>query len=484
MIDWATLSAAGFIGYVAAASSFVIAENRRPQATFAWVFLFIVAPGVGLVIYVLFGREMRDFSRNPRIRQRHDLDRGPEPLKAMLSSQEENVRALAERPGPQGRIASLVLHNGHSAITKENRLEILQDATAFYPRLLEDIRGAKHSVHMQFFSWGSDRFGQELKDVLLAKAKEGVEVRLLYDPLGSFWRMNPRYRWQLQAGGVQIAPTSRLYWLHTVSFRNHRKIAIIDNMTGYTGGINIGQEHLDGGRKFDGWRDTHVRFVGTAAVILQAVFAVDWANAVREDLFTPDKFPKIPPDTSEEDVPVQITVSGPDSRWRAIRQLYFALINSARNHVYIQSPFFILDETISEALKAAALAGVDVQIMLGDVGTGQYLPYWAANTYIAEVASAGAKFFIFPRNRYFHPKTISIDSEICSIGSANMDIRSFSINYELNAVIYDRGKTLELERAFARDRAECTPFDLEAYQQSRSLKRFRDSVARLFSPLL
>jgi cardiolipin synthase len=296
--------------------------------------------------------------------------------------------------------------------------------------------------------------------------------------------MSPRYRWELQGAGVKVAPTSRLYWLHTISYRNHRKIAVIDGTIGYTGGLNIGQEQVDGGKAFDGWRDTHVRIVGTAAVIMQSVFAVDWENAVGEDLFAPRYFPRVPPDTSDDDIPVQITVSGPDSRWRAIRQCYFALINSARHHVYIQSPFFILDETIAEALKAAALAGVDVEIMLGDVGAGLGLPYWAGNTYIAEVADAGAKFWMYRRDRYFHPKTISIDSEICSIGSANMDIRSFSINYELNAIIYDGGVTRQLEEAFRRDREDCEPFSLKAYRKSRSPRRLRDSAARLLSPLL
>jgi cardiolipin synthase len=476
-------ASAAFVVYVLAAGAFVVAENRRPQATFAWIFLFIVLPFVGVLIYILFGRELRDFSHKPRL-IRHDLDRGPEPLASLLRAQEKTLDFLGGLPGPQGRIARLVRSNGHSALTKENRLEILQNADTFYPRLMDDLRAAKTSIHLQFFVWASDAVGHALKDILLAKAAEGVQVRLLYDPVGSFWRMDPRYRWALQAGGVQVAPTSRIYKLHTISYRNHRKLAVIDGTIGYTGGLNIGQEHVDGGRAFDGWRDTHVRIVGTAAVILQAVFAVDWANAVGEDLFKLEHFAEVPPETSEADVPVQITVSGPDSRWRAIRQLYFTLITSAKRHVYIQSPFFILDETIAEALKASALAGVDVQVMLGDKGAGQYLPYWAGNTYIAEVAAAGAQFFIYRRDRYFHPKTISIDSEICSIGSANMDIRSFSINYELNAVIYDRATTLEVENAFNRDRADCEVFDLEAYQKSRSFSRFRDSAARLFSPLL
>jgi cardiolipin synthase len=482
-MDGWTWTGAAFAAYVLAAGVFIVAENRRPQATFAWVLLFVVLPGLGLLIYVLFGRELRDFGAIPRL-VHHDLDGGPEPLRALLRTQDETLSELAERRGPQGRVARLVRHNGHSALTAENRVEILQDADGFYPRLFEDLRAATRSIHLQFFVFAADAVGREIADILAAKADEGVEVRILYDPVGSIFRMGPRYRRRLKRHGIRIAPYAPLYRLHTISYRNHRKIAVVDNMIGYTGGLNIGAEHRDGGGKFAAWRDTQVRFVGTAAVVLQAVFAVDWKNAVGEDLFHAKHFPHVPDDTSEDDIPVQITVSGPDSRWRAIRQLYFAMIVSARRHVYIQSAFFVLDETIGEALKAAALSGVDVRVMLGDVGYGLGFAYWAGNTYIADVAGSGVRFFLYRRDRYFHPKTISIDSEICSIGSANMDIRSFSINYELNAVIYDAALARELEAAFLRDCDDCEPFSAEAYRRSRSLKRFRDSAARLLSPLL
>jgi cardiolipin synthase A/B len=469
--------------YALCSSIFIIADNRRPQATFAWMLLFVVLPGVGLIVYLLFGRELRDFSHKPGMIH-HNLDKGPEPLAALLSGQEDALKKLEKRAGPQGRIARMVRRNSHSALTEENHVEILQDASKFYPRLVADMIAARESIHLQFFVWASDSFGQELKAILLRKASEGVQVRLLYDPVGSLRRMSRLYKRELQAGGVKVAPYAPLYRIHTLSYRNHRKIAVIDDVIGYTGGFNIGQEHIDGGTTFSAWRDTHCRIVGTAALILQSVFAIDWANAVGEDLLKEKHFPTVPSTTSDDDVPVQITVSGPDSRWRAIRQLYFAMINSARDHVYIQTPFFVLEDTLAEALKAAALAGVDVQVMLGDVGAGNSLPYWAGYTYMADVASAGVKFFLYRRDRYFHSKTVCIDTEICSIGSANMDIRSFSINYELNAVIYDRALTAELEESFERDRENCEEFDLAEYQQARSLARLRDSAARLFSPLL
>ena len=180
---------------------------------------------------------------------------------------------------------------------------------------------------------------------------------------------------------------------------------------------------------------------------------------------------------------MQILTSGPDSEWAAIRQLYFFMIMSAERHVHIQSPYFILDASIAEALKLAALSGVDVRVMLSARESGNPLPTWAGNTFVLDVVRAGVKVFLYEAG-YLHAKTIVVDSEVCSIGSANIDVRSFSINYELNAVLYSRSLTRELEAAFERDLAHCTEFDLGGYQQRRVAVRFRDSVARLLSPLL
>jgi cardiolipin synthase A/B len=240
---------------------------------------------------------------------------------------------------------------------------------------------------------------------------------------------------------------------------------------------------MDGGPGFHFWRDTQLRIIGEGAALLQAVFMVDWYNAVKENLFSEAYFPKEATESSEDGVPVQILTSGPDSQWAAIRQLYSSMTVSAQQHVYVQSPFFIPDATIAEALKSAALSGVDVKVMLSARPSGNKLPDWAGNTYIADVVAAGVRVFLYERG-YLHAKTISIDSEICSIGSANIDIRSFSINYELNAVLYSRQLAKELETDFERDLAHCTEFDLAAYQKRNAALRFRDSLARLLSPLL
>jgi cardiolipin synthase len=295
--------------------------------------------------------------------------------------------------------------------------------------------------------------------------------------------LSPFYRRAMRAGGVRMEPYSPIWRLHTIGYRNHRRIAVIDGAVGYTGGLNIGNEHLDPGADFERWRDTHLRITGSATVVLQSVFAIDWRNAAGEDLLEGHFDASVPNSTRGRQAPVQITVSGPDSQWAAIRQLYFAMIVAARRTVRIQSPFFVLDASITEALKSAALAGVDVQVMISERGVGQIVPYWAGNTYADEVAAAGVKVHLYRRG-YLHAKTISIDGEICSIGSANMDIRSFSINYELNAVIYDRETAQELEATFDRDLAACALFDRDDYRRRPWPLRFRDSVTRLGSPLL
>jgi cardiolipin synthase len=310
-----------------------------------------------------------------------------------------------------------------------------------------------------------------------------VEVRLLYDPIGSFGDLRWKYIREMRAGSIKMYPFSPIYFFHTIGYRNHRKIAVIDGKIGYLGGLNIGQEHIDGGEEFSSWRDTHLRLVGESASVLQAIFAVDWYNATSEKLSAEIYFPPSNLDPTQADLPIQITTSGPDSQWQAIRQLYFFMILSAERHVYLQSPFFIIDASIAEALKAAALAGVDVKVMLAPRGAGNQMPYWAAHTYIKEMSEAGVQVYFY-QNGYFHPKTLNIDTEICSIGSANMDIRSFSINYEVNAIIYDKAVAQQLAQDFFNDMAHCTEFCLEDYEKSNVLLKLRDSIARLFSPLL
>jgi cardiolipin synthase A/B len=469
--------------YALGVTLFIILENRRPQATLAWMLVFFFAPGIGLLVYIFFGRDRKAFSKQSRLLMQ-DLEADARPLLApILSRQDAEITRLEAGSPSRRKLMMLVRHNSRSALTGGNMAEILQDAAEFYPRMMDDMKAARHSIHLQYFIWGADEFTEQLKEILVSKARAGVEVRLLYDPLGSRAHLSRAYVQDLTAGGVRMAPTSPLYRLHTISYRNHRKITVIDGAIGYIGGMNIGREHLSGGTDFESWRDTQVRIVGEGAAVLQAVFMVDWYNAVREDLFSAAYYPDAATEPSEGDVPVQILTSGPDSQWAAIRQLYFAMIVTAQRHVFLQSPYFIPDASIAEALNSAALSGIDVRVMISARPSGDPVPAWAGNTFMLDAVSAGVRVLLYEKG-YLHAKTISIDSEICSIGSTNIDIRSFSINYEINAVLYSERLARELEEDFERDLAYCTEFDPAEYRRRNVAVRFRDSAARLMSPLL
>ena len=462
---------------------FLLMENRRPQSTLAWMLVLFFVPGIGLLIYFFFGRDTKAFSKRRKLLMQ-DLEANARPLLSpILSRQDEELARLEDKSISHRKLAILVRRNSLSVLTTRNRVEIQQDAAKFYPSLIEDTKSAQHSIHLQYFIWAVDPFTDGLRQILIEKARAGVEVRLLYDPIGSKAHVGRRYVRDMFAAGIRMAPTSPPYQLHTVGYRNHRKITVIDGGIAYTGGMNIGQEHLDGGVGFDSWRDTQVRLMGESAAVLQSVFMVDWYNAVRENLFYAKYFPGDAMDPAEGDVPVQILTSGPDSQWAAIRQLYAFMIVTAQRHVYLQSPFFIPDATIAEALRAAALSGVDVKVMVSARPSGNRLPDWAGNTYIEEIVAAGVRVFLYEKG-YLHAKTISIDSDICSIGSANIDIRSFSINYELNAVFYSERIAKEVENDFERDLEYCSEFDPAAYRKRGTALRLRDSVARILSPLL
>jgi cardiolipin synthase len=477
-----TVLLAGGAVYALGVAAFLVLENRSPQSTFAWLFVILLLPVAGLVLYGLFGRELHAFSRERRLT--HLLEGTALAARAarLLDEQRANTAALAEGPaGEYARLAQMLWASARSPLTVWNRVEILQNASEKYPRLLDDLRAATASIHLLYYEWASDPFTEDIARLLAAKVKEGVEVRILYDPIGSLMMLEWRYIWRMRREGIQMEPFSRLYQIHTLSYRNHRKIAVIDGRVAYSGGLNMTEKHLTGPDGFSGWRDTHARVTGEAVSVLQSVFATMWHNTTGENLFQERYFPEAPDGGAA--LPVQVVSAGPDSRWKAIRHSYLAMLALARRHVYIQSPFLILDDSLAESMKTAALAGLDVQVMIAPRG-GELSPaYRAGMTYALDMARAGIKVFLY-QGAYFHAKTVCVDSAVCSIGSANMDIRSFTINYETNLVIYDQALTRELEDDFRADLRHCVPFSAEAYERRALPGRFTDSMLRLCSPLL
>ncbi len=469
--------------YLLSVAAFIVSENRTPKSTFAWMLVFAMLPLIGLAIYLFFGRGHKAFVRKFKIAEQ----RAPNAMAgwiAQVGAEHSRSLELFNNTNPTAsRIAKLLHSNSNSVVTTCNKLQVLQNADLAYPAMVASMERAKRSIHLHYYSWNADSIGERLLRLLTRKVAQGVKVRILYDPVGSFTTLSRRYLRQARNAGIQIMPFSSLWRIHTISYRNHRKIAVIDGRIGFTGGLNIGDEHIAPPPGFDRWRDTHIQIEGSAVWALQSIFLVDWINATDEALDPAAYFPDLSDGAKGALTPVQICLSGPDSEYEAIRQLYFEMITTAKHQVLIQSPFLILDETISEALKMKALSGVDVQVMISSAGPGQFLPYWAANTFAAEIARAGVDVQLYEAG-YLHAKTICVDGKICSIGSANWDIRSFSINYELTAVIYDDAVSAQLVSAFSEDLKGCVAFDPVAYAARPRLSRFKDSLARLASPLI
>jgi cardiolipin synthase len=465
---------------------FILLDNRTPQSTFAWLFLMLTFPVVGLFIYLFFGRSYKAFSNEGNLARIGSLSSlYTQVLKPLLDVQKDYVEKvrLEKTESYRQNLLNLVQRNSPSLLTSYNRVEILQDASEKYPRLLEDVRNAKSSIHLLYYIWSEDEYTTQLKGALIERAKAGVKVRALAD--ASCLNVSKQYLKDLRDAGVQIFPYmvfKKIGRLHSINYRSHRKIVVIDGKLGYIGGMNLDKEQLPGGNRLGSWRDTHLRVEGETALALQTTFAVSWYNTTREIFDAETYFP--PVDKSQLPItPVQITLGGPDSQWKAMQQLYFLMIVTAEKKVQIQSPFFIPDESLLEAIKAAALSGVEVEIMCSKHGTAIELAHRASFTYLADVARSGAKVYLYNKG-YFHSKTINIDSQVCAIGTANFDIRSFSINYEAMAVLYDAEKARELASDFENDLKSCEPFTWEEYQTYPLWRRLLNSFTRLSSPML
>ncbi|HJS20721.1 MAG TPA: cardiolipin synthase [Anaerolineales bacterium] len=475
-----------YVIYVCIVGGIILLDNRSPQSTFAWLFLMLSFPILGFLVYVFFGRGYKAFSRENKLARLGGLSTLYGTVIQPLRDIQDEYAEIVRREEPESyrqKLLSLVKRNSPSILTIYNQVEILQDVTEKYPSLLEDVRNAKSSIHLLYYIWSEDEFTVQLKDALIERAKAGVKVHALAD--ASCLNVSKQYLEDLRKAGVQLLPYKvfkQIGRLHTANYRSHRKIVVIDGKIGYIGGMNLDKEQLPGGNPLGSWRDTHLRIVGEGALALQASFAVSWYNTTKEIFDAETYFPKV--DTSQLPVtPLQLTLGGPDSQWKAMQQLYFFMIMTAEKKVQIQSPFFVPDESLLEAIKAAALSGVQVQIMVSKHGTAVELAHRASFTYLAEVVRSGAKVYLYDKG-YFHSKTINVDSQVCAIGTANFDIRSFSINYEAMAVLYDKEMADELAADFENDLKSCEEFSLAAYKASPLWRRLLNSTARLASPLL
>ena len=470
--------------YVLVSAIFLIFDNRKPSSTFAWLFVFITFPIIGILFYIVFGKNHRIIGKKRKGVEQNIIDK----FSAILSKDvlvHKKIKSNIEKSDLteyRSKIVSLLENNSYALLTENNQVDIIQNGGEKFALLKADLESAKKFIHMAYYIWRYDKLTCKIRDILIKKAQEGVEVRILVDALGSL-SLPKKYRTQLRNAGVEIYryfDFDSLFTLHTINHRNHRKIVIIDGNIGYAGGMNMGQEYITGAFGHNDWRDTHVRINGAGVKTLQAIFSLEWENTTHKKIYDKKYFPKAKKDIGK--IKMQTTISGPDSQWDSIKQMYFTMICTAKKTIYIQTPYFVPDEGLIDSLKTASLTGVDVKIIITGVPDNK-APYWAAFTYFEDLINAGIK--IYHYNKCFlHSKVIVVDSKICSIGTANFDIRSFTINYELMMVFYDKKVSSKLQNDLDNDLKECSQMTPEKYAAISSLAKFRNSVARLTSPLL
>lgn len=463
----------------------VILDNRDPESALTWIILFIFLPVAGLFFFLMAGinwKKRKLTAQNPEELFNRYFGREIEGQKRFISASEKHD----EENNDRYKLMNLLLRANHSILTTCNQYKVFTNGGDFFSNLLEDMETARHSIHMEFFIWKSDNIGNRIKDVLVRKAAEGVKVRLLFDGVGSLGRISKKYRRELREAGIEFRyflDLSAPFSIFRINYSNHRKIAIIDGDIAYTGGMNVGDEYIDGG-KFGHWRDTQIRLMGENICILQGIFITDWKNSNGSFLVSDDYFPDMSAESREctDHLPIQYAISGADSPWDAIQQLFFTMITNANKEICIQTPYFIPDKGLMNALVTAALSGVDVKLMITGV-PDKRIPFWAAHTYFEPLLKAGVHIYLY-RKGFLHAKTITVDREITSVGSCNMDMRSFHINYEINTMIYDTEKAAEMTDIFDEDLKHCLEVSMEYSESLSFCAKLRNSFFRLLSPIM
>jgi len=461
----------------------IFRERREAESVWAWLLVLFFIPVLGFILYLLLGREQ---IRRLRMFEWEDLNKLG--LKELLREQSSQIRkGLYPFRNPEAKrhrdLVLMHLARNQSLLTERNEVDIFTDGKKLFDQLFRDIAEAKDYIHLQTYILRNDRLGRRLMDVLTEKAKQGVTVRLLYDELGSR-KLTKRFFREFRAAGGQAESffPSRFRFVNLrINYRNHRKLIIIDGVTGYVGGFNVGDEYLGLKSRFGYWRDTHLRIQGEAVYALQTRFILDWNQAShRHDIaYTPNLYPE-PKRTGN--VGIQVVTSGPVSRAEHIKNGYLRMIASAQKSIHIQTPYFIPDASMLEMLQIAAASGVEVNIMIPDKPDHPFV-YWATMYHVGEMLKSGANVYLY-RNGFLHAKTIVIDGEIASVGTANMDNRSFRLNFEVNAFLYDRAIAGQLLKTFRADMNVSERLTWEKYQERSLWIRFKESVSRLLSPIL
>lgn len=452
----------------------VLMDNKQPEKTMAWILVLCFMPIVGIIFYLFFGQN----TRKEKVISERSMDLLMK--RSMLEFAEQENLHIPRRNRP---LMKLFTNQNWALPFKDNEVSIFTDGYEFVSTLLYNIGQAQDHIHLDTYIIEDDPLGNLVADALIDKARQGVEVRLLYDDVGC-WRVKDRFFNRMKAAGIQVyafMPVRFPAFTGKVNYRNHRKLCVIDGKVGFIGGMNIALRYVKGTAR-QAWRDTHLCIRGGAVYAIQRAILVDW-YFVSRTLVTDRRYYPPVDKTIDNNCLTQIVTSSPVSPWPDIMQGYVRVLLQAHRYVYMESPYFLPTEPVLFAMRTAALSGVDVRLIVPRHGDAK-LVEWASRSYLMEVIEAGVKVYLYEPG-FNHSKILVSDDNLSSCGSTNIDFRSFENNFEANAFFFNEGMALRLKKVFLTDQAQSTLVDDVSYFIKRPfLQRLLESLVRLLSPLL
>ncbi|RMC41984.1 MULTISPECIES: cardiolipin synthase [unclassified Lactobacillus] len=463
----------------------VFHRRRSVSTTWAWLIILLVFPVIGLILYGFFGRGISQ-ENIFAINKQHHIG---------LRNVQKSITKAPKKTSPADTSykARMVIHffdhNGESPLSKNNHVKLYTDGQALFDDMMHDIQDAQQSVNVEFYTFYNDQIGNEILNLLIKKAKEGIAVRVLYDAWGSLGASKTWFDQLRQAGG-EVLPfiTSRnMITRSRINYHLHRKIVVVDGKTSWTGGFNIGDQYLSRNKKFGYWRDSHVRIVGSASLLLQERFVMDWNASIQKEsqliTFNTMLFPNL--DENEihpGDVPMQIVADGPDRDIANMRNGIMRLMSLAKKRVWLQTPYLIPDDAMMATLQTIAMSGVDLRIMIPCKPDHPFI-YRATQWYANELTRFGIKVYIYNKG-FIHAKTIVVDDDFATVGSMNQDYRSYDLNFEDVAVFYDKNFAHEIAQSFIADMEHSTLLTPQIIAKQGRLLRTLQYFSRMLSPIL
>ncbi|RRD38953.1 cardiolipin synthase [Leptotrichia sp. OH3620_COT-345] len=478
----------------------ILVSEKSPESMVAWIFTITVFPIFGFILYIVFGvnwRKNRITGNGNKKRRTSILNSfsgnfmkyDPEQF---FDSKELRVKNLEEimknfiLGEEEKEIVKLLYETERTYLTNNSSYKMFYDGREAFASIIRDIENAKEVIYMEYFIWRSDELGEKIKNLLIKKAKQGVKIKLLFDGMGSMGTISRKYRRELSEVGVEFRYFLDIkYKISKLNYRNHRKMTIIDHKILHTGGMNLGEEYITGGKRFKSWRDTNIRIEGELVIHYLAIFAADWLNSGGKEDFEKEKIDRIIKENrvaGDNSYLMQVSSSGPDTVWASLKYMYSKMIAVAKEEVLIQSPYFIPDMSLISQLQIASLSGIKIKIMITGV-PDKKIPYWIAETYFEELLSAGVEIYRYNAG-FLHCKNIVTDGKFSTMGTCNFDMRSFEINYEVNTVFYNEEISQDMKEQFYKDLEKCEKIEVGNLKKMVFWRKIRNSLFKVVSPIM